>query len=449
MKIGDQLLVSVRCVNEEQEYAEEGSGCIIKSNSAEYDYVLTALHCLRGDDENPHEYNICDIQLFNRELNELKAIKTYENMKLDIVIIVIEKTILKKHVRLKSQYCDHINYISSYPSISQDGFKTNNDLISKEFKATFEKNELNKIILSIDTRIYSPNNDVTEALRGVSGSAIYGSENNQDFLIGIVTNVPTLKNPFGEVVGIDISEFRKLLTNSKLENFSEYIDNNLECYIERAFTFADNELIIRVLKNHADNIKSLEVIYFIDWLKHKMFLPYNEDNYNHDEVWIGWIKFLTFMQIASEENFIDPISMGFDKDKFLSYVNLCRNKNIKYFHAFNYKKLSEIVSIVYQDDEIRNDLEFGDKLVINFPINTHRKFAASKEISFIVDDIVKEKLFTNKRLMIDDPKVNKSVDFMHIDYIQDEIERNNECLCESKYINLVNKIKKTINEVLK
>ncbi|UZQ49509.1 ABC-three component system protein [Clostridium kluyveri] len=60
-------------------------------------------------------------------------------------------------------------------------------------------------------------------------------------------------------------------------------------------------------------LSGLKIDYFTDWLEQKMFLPYGKYPTSNENIWIGWIKFLTFMYIISGNNLLDNTNRSFDE----------------------------------------------------------------------------------------------------------------------------------------
>lgn len=154
---------------------ESGSGIFISSKSPEYDYVVTAKHCL-------DKYKIkSDITFLG---NNFTVIEVYKNDTLDTAIIEIEKS---DEVSLFSyiedddleNYHEIIN-LYGYPKIARD-----KEIKSAKLSCKYDNKTERLIRLEVEKEVSTFKKAAIELLKGMSGCPVYIEKDNVVILIGI------------------------------------------------------------------------------------------------------------------------------------------------------------------------------------------------------------------------------------------------------------------------
>jgi hypothetical protein len=154
---------------------EKGSGVFMSSKSPEYDYVVTAKHCLQN-------YKIESDIIFPE--NDFIVEKIYKNDNLDVAIIKIKKS---NQVSLFSFVnCDELEnyneniYLYGYPKIARD-----KEIKSCKLDCRYDKSAENLMRLEVNKEISSFRKAAIELLQGMSGCPVYIEKEDVVIFIGI------------------------------------------------------------------------------------------------------------------------------------------------------------------------------------------------------------------------------------------------------------------------
>lgn len=155
---------------------EKGTGVLISSRSTEYDYILTAKHCLKKY-KNPSDI------VFIEE-KTLKVLDVFKHDTYDIAIIKIEKSNevsffnFIDYEELK-KYNGKI-FLFGYPNIARD-----NDIKSCKIICKYNSRIDNVIRLEVLREISSFKKSAIELLEGMSGGPVYIEKNDKVIFVGI------------------------------------------------------------------------------------------------------------------------------------------------------------------------------------------------------------------------------------------------------------------------
>jgi len=437
-----QLLIKTEYISE-KEIHESGTGFLVCADSDDYDYVFTALHCIEGKDENENGRFV----LNSKTYGALNCIEDgiYKDLKLDIAIVKVNK-ILKNIIIYHQEYkVDKKGTFIGYPEIYKD------KLEELDVKIKFCKND--RVHVDVGQFHYGRDRCI-EIFGGFSGSPVFLINNNFKFFSGVIVELSDSRFITQQINFVPISEFLKIICDRCLKPINIFISSILEVCISKTFKgeeVVEAEEIYNMLDNNANKFQKLDVNYYIEWLNEKMFLPYGKYPMSEENLWIGWIKYLTFMYLISDDEFYDTQNNRFDDIKFLQYIKMCRGEGIKYFHSYACKTFQDLIPILYENSNVYKDLKYGDAIIVNFgKFNPKINCILSSELSNIVKNIGNGDLdnrLMDKYMDITSTEVNKALDILHISYFEDYLCKKWN-FCSNKRI-LESFIRTSIQEVIK
>lgn len=433
----DQRLVSTECIliDDNKEY---GTGILIPSLSDEYDFVFTALHCLKGKvDSEDNKFN-----LYSEYFGKIECISqlVYNIKGLDIAIVRVKKLLGHNWMDIRECKEGELCHFSGFPQ-SEDGNRIQTEGIRACFangnKIRVEPGEINL------GRIRA-----VAALGGFSGSPIFSEKCNTIYFSGILISLVDPNFLFNKLNYISIREFLNIIKEYKLVQIRRENPNLMEVCISKTFVSEDAEELYDLLLNYAKKLNCIKIQYFIDWLKEKVFLPYGKYPTANENVWIGILKFLTFMYIRAENEFFDYTGNTFDETKFINYIKQCRDEGIKYFHSYDCNTFPDLLPVLYRDYNVYKDLNCGDTVIANFGKNKPDKaFIPRSEIANVVKNIAQlDDALMKDNMDITSPSVNKSLDILHIYQFEHKILDN--WNYETGVRDLDSLIKRSIEEVI-
>lgn len=426
-----------------------GSGCLFQADSDKYTYVITARHCLEGEDfsykflgdntintEHSYDFTINDIQVkrFNNDPKWTNYIvKNYcPHHSLDLAVILVEKN------------CD-------FDSPIIDECKGNDELVISGFPLEMETLSENpkeniKCRFSETTKdeIYIKSNDPlikndektgkpVDYAEGLSGSGIYRESGEILHLMGVFVGFKDKRLTYDELEAIKISYANEILENQhlpllyspKLTSFSVHVDNAYK---------ASPTKIAYELKRLSNTIQDINPLDIIEILGTKIFFPYGQENVLNDKLWCSWLKVITYLNIYLE--------VSIDRDGFKGYVDDPKFK-FKHYYCTKYERLEEIVKHMYKS--IYKDLNSDGCILISTNEEPTRKYLRKEIVGKILPDIADDLL--DQGIDISNPQTRKNLSCVHINYLQ-QVLSDKEC----DYIEDSNKrqteIKQCIKEVL-
>lgn len=202
---------------------ENGSGIFISSKSPEYDYVVTAKHCLDN-------YKIKSDITFPS--SNFTVIEVYKNDTLDTAIIKIEKS---NEVSLFSFIKDddlenyhEIIYLYGYPKIAYD-----KEIKSAKLNCKYDNRTENLIRLEVEKEVSTFKKAAIELLQGMSGGPVYIEKDNVVILIGIYYENTHEDFSYRYINIIPLEKIRDMITYYNLEDLnlsfcSELISEDLD-----------------------------------------------------------------------------------------------------------------------------------------------------------------------------------------------------------------------------
>lgn len=394
---------------------ESGTGFLVCAESDDYDYVFTSLHCIEGI--NPDINGV--FKLNSKTYGELHYTKNgiHKNKELDLAIVKVNK-ILRNIIIYHQEYeVDKKGFFIGYPEFYTDK--------SEETEVTIKFCKKNRVHVDMDQFHYGREKCI-EIFGGFSGSPVFFINNNFKFLSGIIVALSDPKFITQQINFVPISEFLKIICDKGLSPINTFISSMLEVCIGKTFKSEEAEEaeeIYTMLDKNAKKLEKIDMNYYMKWLNKKMFLPYGEYPMFEETLWIGWIKYLTFMYLISDNDFYNFKNSRFDEIKFLQYIKVCRNEGIKYFHSYACKTFQDLIPILYENNNVYKDLNFGDTVIVNFgKLNPRINHIPSSKLSNIVKNIGNGDLdnrLMDKYMDITSTEINKALDILHISYFED------------------------------
>ncbi|PFW58410.1 hypothetical protein COL13_05945 [Bacillus cereus] len=436
----EQLAVKIHCID------SKGSGCLFQPFTTEYSYVITAKHCLEGNEETPQCFSKDDIKIFfsrDSSISEQMVLDYYLHDKLDLAVIKVKYIEGLPSTLITIPKENQAISLYGFPDILQDedpdGIVRSLNGHRLKCSMNFVRPYQNLIEFTPDSDVSNIINTVNETIVGFSGSGVYYEKNDNLYLIGIFTELKEENGAFNSLFGHDISEVNRILFNNQLPQLIPEELLNFGKYIETAFE--SNEGIIKpVLKRNARPLLDLQPNHIVNSYNEKLYLPYNsfiEEGLLNPKLWEGWVSLLTYY-------YMDTNNLP-DKENF----NLVRSRD-GYYHNIRmyftgYKKLSNCVMDLFVNNY--DELKKNDVIVINTRDSSPGTKSCNKEKTgrFLrqIDRGDREKLI-EKGIEIDNPEHLKGVEFIHIDLFKDKFSIHDEIEIQAE---LEAKLKESIKEV--
>ncbi len=195
---------------------ENGSGIFLSSKSTEYDYVVTAKHCLKNYTTNtdiifPH--------------NTFTVIFVYKNDTLDVAIIKVKKSNLVSLLSYTNEdglkkYTGEIS-IYGYPKVTRG-----QPIESCKIECKYDDSNKNLIRLKVLEEISTFKKPAIQLLKGMSGCPSYIERDGFVILIGIYYENTHEDFGFRHINIIPLESIRNMLNKLKLSelNLSFYSD---------------------------------------------------------------------------------------------------------------------------------------------------------------------------------------------------------------------------------
>ena len=434
------VLVKSDREGEKIDFHEQGTGILIHTNHKEYDYVITAYHCLAGSKKNRHEYKIDDITIESKTFGNLKVNYTYDNENLDISIIKVEKTEAKLSMNLYKEKEKKNIGIVAYPSSEVKKFNIEG---SMTFRGRIEdyKERYKEITFRINPDDMNIVRETQEKMSGCSGAGIFVDNGTSLQLVGIVTDVGNDDNPFNIIQGTKISEIEQFIADKKLIPIDFVKDKKVEDFKEFCFKDLNNDKLKKVLRDYISEFSELQISKIIDWLGEKVIFPCIGEKYNDDNLWISWCEFITLIVIYNNCEYGETI------EELIDYLKEFRDKQTKFYYSY-VTDLADIVCEIYSDkfhDSIYSKCKQDNNILVDFKANSRfiTKRLESDKISRIVGNI--GNVNYAKKHRIDNPKINKNLSFIHMDLLKERISEecyliNEGCYIKEKVSNVVRKV---------
>lgn len=397
---------------------EYGTGISLPSKDVNYDYVFTALHCVKGQNQK----GLGTFKLYNSKKEEVEIydFKIYSNEDLDIAIIKINKDLNLQCIDIKSKYFDAKCSIIGFPEHIECNY---------DEEEVFVKFNIGKTTIKVESeQIHFGRINATDVLGGLSGSPILIIEDNEYYVSGFINELQEKKFVYKNIIYADIDDYLKVIEDNNIACVQKHNIDILETCITRIYQSDEAEKLYSRVQCHANKLRNISFEPYINWLKEKMYLPYDKDKGFDIKIGSDVLKYFTYLYIISDNDFINKETGEFDEGKFYKYVQQKREDGIKYFYSYRSKQLSDILPLIFTDDEIFGDLKYNDMVITGFQEDNIKKDSIlHSEIVRIVPNIYNGELgdeLYEKGMDITSPDIHKNIDIYHICYFENLLVKN-------------------------
>jgi hypothetical protein len=404
-RLYSSLAVKIICNNE-----DFGSGCLFKPQSEEFCYVFTAKHCIEKaiNQDASVDCKKINIEYFSEELEfqEIKAIDCFIHSNSDIALIKVKYIDTLADIAIsKLNYRDEV-VVYGFPKRLDSDNTPPSQLIRCEvgldYTNCFEITSMNPL--------YTFNKGAHFNIGGLSGSGIFTERDNSLQIIGILIELKTSDGAYNGMVGIDISKFNEILSDSNLPLLIPGSLHHFKNFLIQAFN--EHEDIIKMtLMDNAKNVLHITPMDIIESFGDKLFLPYAKNNMLKEELWEGWLYLLTyiFMEIGAVK----------DLDSALIRKKGDIEQKIKFYFAnSNYNRLQDVIKHLFT--KIYDDLSKNDCVIINNNGKVARTSYTNMQIQSILRSIFISDPF-DTRFMIDQEDFCKNVSCIHLSMFSQKI----------------------------
>lgn len=431
-----ELAVRINCID------SKGSGCLFQPNTAEYSYVITAKHCLEGNDDDPQQFKEDDIEIYrsvNGETAQLKVLGFYLHNTHDLAVIKVEYiegligtlTTTPKEGKSVGIY--------GFPNLLDRTADTAELGHCLKCKINYIYPDKNIVELTPNSNVSNYKNSVNSTLVGFSGSGIFLETNEDLYFVGIFTQLKEENGGFEGLWGYDVSSINEVLYDNQLLLLVPEELLNFKIYIDSAFD-SNEGFIPSILKYNARPILDLKPIDIVNTHNETLYLPYNtfvEEELLNRKLWEGWVSLLTYY-------YMETSTLPNKADFKLIRTNEDKQHNIRMYFT-SHKKLS--ISIKHIFSKNYDDLQSDDVIVINTKDGVPGTKSYNKEkiknVLRQIDFGEKEKLM-EKGIEIDNPDYSKDIQFIHIDLFKEKFADHSEI---EQRAELETRLKESIKEV--
>lgn len=420
----------------------EGTGFLLQSETENYSYVVTAKHCLEGDnEEEKQEYSVEDIEVYRCTSDEkfisIKVNESYTHIdpKIDIALIMVAHIDDIPDLYIDRPVFDENCYLYGFPKVLKESDSViKHEIISAKISGSGIDNgiiELKPLIRQETTGDRTANN-----IEGFSGSAIIGCRDESMILFGVFVELKIRNTPHNTYNGYCNERICEIIHNNslkaliphKLLSFSSYLDKSFELF---------NYKIRKTLKDLFKNEIAVVPLQIIKDLNNKLTIPYCENSYLNERMWYGWAKLIILLHIIG----IDP--------KQYSEINYHSGTKELFHIHFLFSKLrrsEEAFRELFKKwEEYGTSMQDNTIIVLNSENPPYDKFYTKTMMQGIVKNIGEDILF-EKGINIANPQSYKIMSGLHIDYLSEQIDSR--IVTEENPTAVNAKIKEIIIEVI-
>lgn len=410
--------------------SNQGSGVILQTEKKNYSYLITAWHCLNQD--NPVDMNAIQVmRQINGEMSLLNVvpIEIMINEQYDIAIVKLDILNELPMYRMANVSYDESLVVVGFPRAMDNLLsRTNRFPLGAKVIGIPEKN-----IITLDSM--QPLETLTQTAKDVvsciSGSGIFKFAEDEIFLCGIIIELSSPEGAFGALCGVTRECIQKSLSDRGWDTL---------CDIDFCSFDIFKEQVIEIFEEPMNRICALQMPYIRSSVKpsdikmrcgKKLVWPYSEMNLNNKDVWEGWLLYLIFRSLESQDNLKD--------EKYYMVDSVNGKRKVKLIYVTNKTTLSEFLKDYLQNafTEVGKDAI----LIIKTKKEPQTKILHGSHIEKVVSDI-SSFISVNTEMRIDDVKSSiRKLSLIHISKMVEELniiiegfdaDRNDENDLESK-----------------
>lgn len=210
----EQSSVKVTCKD------ASGSGCFIKSKSDEYDYIITALHCLKGKGPNFQSYNVDDIKI-NYRGSIIDVIDEHPHRNLDLVVLKIRKTSRLYATYIAEPHIGDNIVISGYPHVLD---KQHVPVVSVDGKINNKTEDI--CIVKVNDELSTYNAAAIRQIEGLSGSGVFTTRGDKIALVGMLIKLTTSDFAYRQVDTIHVDKVLEIIAACSLSDVDHLYNPN-------------------------------------------------------------------------------------------------------------------------------------------------------------------------------------------------------------------------------
>lgn len=430
-----------------------GSGCLFQSSESHYTFVITAKHCILGNEKiQPSVQDIIiqrDIDLGTENFLIVDSYYIYPNDDHDFAIILVQRITDVPSITIGTPKRNSEVVFYGYPNIfAEDEYMGS----PQNAKITMLHNK-NKFDMRTETSLYTFTSEAIDNSIGFSGSGVYYEFENHIVLTGIVTKLRNTDGVFNLVTAesaVTISNYIESILSCKLV---PYLLSSFDFYVKSTFEKYGASADVIFNQFYSTGIQELTPFLIFENLKGNLFIPpltgeLHNINLQENVLWSGWSKILTFMHISTQEiinleNSIKYLYLGQEiavaKEETLSNTPL-----IRLLYSFQLKTISDCIKHIFLNEDTYKTINLNDNVVINSPESFTTKVVTKEQIKGILANIDDAQLL-KRRININDPNIYKNINVFHIEAFDSKLEGIEFC----PVADLEKKIQSSINEVLR
>lgn len=417
---------------------ERGSGVLLKVETEEYSYLLSAGHCIFKDSkEEDIEYE--KVKVF-RQING--NIETY-NIKL-LSYIYCEKSDL---VIFKTEYIEDIPFfmianVERNNPIHIIGFPNALSSEQSKFKRYDLTGKLNmypdKYHLQIDCdRNLSTIESVPyDNVAGYSGSGIYSIENDEVFLCGIIIELGSSNGAFDYIIGSKFCEIQVKLQKKGWILLNSIETCSFDPYRNKIGKYVDNVLFSICNAEMGGIRKNVNPNMIINHCGRKLIWPYSESKLEKKKIWESWLLYLMFRSLENKSNL--------ENENFYWISRQEKGRKVKLIYSSKDNKLPDFLMDYCEKSFL--DINKNDFIIVTTNEIPTQKYLKTEKIKKIVTN-VGSAICANNEILIDVAEQVKNISIMHIRKIMDELQELIDSSDEDNIMEIRNKLCVRIGEL--
>ncbi|MFI3214311.1 MAG: ABC-three component system protein [Eubacteriales bacterium] len=388
----------------------KGSGIILQTDKKNYSYLITAWHCL----DKKESVQMQKIQISRQikgkmNLLDVVPIEISINPNYDIAIVKLELLNELPMVRMSSvSYKERVEIVG-FPKAMQNGLsRTERFPLSAE---VIEIPENNIMTLNSMQPLETLSQSAIDVVSCYSGSGIFKVTEGETYLCGIIIELGSPEGAFGALRGITSECIQMTLRDKGWDTL---------CDIDYCSFDVFKEQVIEIFEEPMDRICALQMPNIRNSVKpsdikmhcgKKLIWPYSENNLNNAAIWEGWLLYLIFRSLESQDNLQD--------EKYYTVDSVNGKRKVKLIYVTNKTRLSDFLK-----DYLENDSGQVSKdafLIIKTKKEPQTKMLQSSQINKVVKDI-SNVISKKEELRIDNVETSiRKLSLIHIGKMVEEL----------------------------
>lgn len=422
-----------------------GSGCLFQPDTNEYTYVLTAKHCICkgeykvGEPTEVLDANEIKVYSGNEQNEELEVLEVFPHNDKQKDAAILKIGCINEKINLSFTSCqggDSVRFFG-YPNrlkdqkIKTDGVNSEVDMFCDKMIKIVPK----KAQFSFDARAH-------ENIKGFSGCGVFKESSARDdiCLVGILSRLVDSAGAGDSIWTLPVDYFNEILSENALRplipkhltSFDEYIKN---CW--KNIPFKRWQI---VLEQEAQEIskKGINPLLLLGKYHNVLLIPENPDSINDCKLWSGWIEFLVYCKLISNEFLL------VDKERIHELL-----EGKQFFYSGEVVDWTIIIEEILE--KYKNKLKVKDKVVVNCNGNIYLKKITKQALKKILNKIDDAIVFQAENVIDRVSSIDEDIGFVHISEFRDRIGKRIELHLDAELKNdqIKSELKECIFEAFK